>query len=199
MFKITLSPNATNDKYLTVSKLGDKLIINGDEFDFSSLTEGSELPPNAVESEYIVSDNVRRENGDIYLTLKMPHTYYASHLRKYPPQIDAAEDGNILLPLDQNDINFGYMTVEQWLHHVAAVKAKYGKEGVDYGDAFRSMCYVIKAMDFSGTSDAEELNTILNDIFTDFGWTYPPKKPDGILEKVRRILKNTTCSWFSAE
>ena len=47
MFKIMLKPQRS-DGVLSVSKNGDALIINGETFDFTQLTEGSTLPPGAM-------------------------------------------------------------------------------------------------------------------------------------------------------
>lgn len=94
--KINLSPQVRTDA-LVVSKSGDALTINDVVYDFSQLTEGSTLPAEAIDSEYFVGD-VRRENGDIELTLLLPITADASEAAKYPEPITLTTDGEVTLP-----------------------------------------------------------------------------------------------------
>ncbi len=59
-----------NDNPLSFSDIGDDiLIINGETFDFSALIEGEYVP---VPCDWIVGP-VRRENGEICLTLIEPY------------------------------------------------------------------------------------------------------------------------------
>ena len=94
--KINFSPQVRNGT-LTVSKSGDALTINGVVYDFTPLTEGSTLPAAAVDCEYIVGE-VKRENGEIELTLLLPITHNASNAAKYPEPITMAADGEVALP-----------------------------------------------------------------------------------------------------
>ena len=96
MFKINLSPQV-RDGTLTVLKSGDALIVNGETFDFSQLTEGSTLPAEAIECEYIVGP-VTRVDGEIELTLLLPITCDASEAAKYPEPITMTADGEVILP-----------------------------------------------------------------------------------------------------
>ncbi len=93
---IKLSPVRT-DKTLSITKTGDTLIINGESFDFSSLTEGATLPRSAVNSEWIASD-VNRVNGEIELTILFPHSVNASHEARFPEPLTVTEDGPVELP-----------------------------------------------------------------------------------------------------
>ena len=94
--KINLSPQV-RDGTLIVSKSGDALIVNGETFDFSQLTEGSTLPADAIDSEYFVGD-VKRENGDIELTLLLPIGVNATEAQRYPESITVTLDGAVMLP-----------------------------------------------------------------------------------------------------
>lgn len=96
MFKITLSPQVRTDT-LVVSKSGDALIVNGETFDFSQLTEGSTLPADAIDCEYFVGD-VKRENGDIELTLLLPIGPNATEAQRFPESITVSADGAVTLP-----------------------------------------------------------------------------------------------------
>lgn len=94
--KINLSPQVRNGT-LSVSKSGDALTINGVVYDFTPLTEGSTLPAAAVDCEYIVGE-VKREDGDIELTLLLPITATASEAARFPQPITVINDGEVALP-----------------------------------------------------------------------------------------------------
>lgn len=94
--KINLSPQVRTDA-LVVSKSGDALIVNGVTYDFTQLTEGSTLPAEAIECEYIVGE-VKREDGEIELTLLLPITADASEAAKYPEPVTMTTDGEVALP-----------------------------------------------------------------------------------------------------
>lgn len=94
--KINLSPQVRTDA-LVVSKSGDALTINGVVYDFAPLTEGSTLPAEAVECEYIVGP-VSRVDNEIELTLLLPITADASEAAKYPEPITLTTDGEVVLP-----------------------------------------------------------------------------------------------------
>ena len=96
MFKINLSPQV-RDGTLTVSKSGDALIVNGETYDFSQLTEGSTLPAEAIDSEYFVGE-AKRENGDIELTLLLPIGVNATEAQRYSEPITVTSDGAVMLP-----------------------------------------------------------------------------------------------------
>lgn len=94
--KINLSPQVRTDT-IVVSKSGDALTINGVVYDFAPLTEGSTLPAEAIECEYIVGE-VKRVDGEIELTLLLPITADASEAAKYPESITMTTDGEVVLP-----------------------------------------------------------------------------------------------------
>lgn len=96
MFKIMLKPQRS-DGVLSVSKNGDALIINGETFDFTQLTEGSTLPPGAMGSEFF-RGGVKRENGGIELTLLLPIGTDATEAQRFPEPITVTSDGTVTLP-----------------------------------------------------------------------------------------------------
>ena len=65
--KITFTPNSRFDA-LKLSKKGDVLTINGEDFDFSPLPDGYSVP---AESTWILGP-VYREIGELCLTIACP-------------------------------------------------------------------------------------------------------------------------------
>jgi hypothetical protein len=94
---INLSPQRRED-ILTISKTGETLTINGKPYDFSQLPEGATLPREAIDCEWIVSD-VNRINGEIELTILLPHGANASHTARFPEPIIKNDDGQVVLPI----------------------------------------------------------------------------------------------------
>ena len=94
--KITLSPQRRDEK-LTVTKHGDVLTINGTEYDFTDLPDGGTLPADAVDCEYVFG-SVDRVNGELELTLLLPHGANASEAARFPEPIMDPADGEVELP-----------------------------------------------------------------------------------------------------
>src|SRR5690606_35270510 len=95
---IKLNPQRRDDS-ITASKQGDVLTINGESFDFSSIPEGATLPADAIDSD-IFSGPVERINGELHLTLTLPHGPNPSQAVAFPDPITVTQDGPIDLPLD---------------------------------------------------------------------------------------------------
>lgn len=95
---ITLSP-VRLDESLTASRAGDVLTLNGEIFDFSPLPEGGTLPAEAIASDWITGP-VSRIDGELHLTLRLPHGPNPSHAVAFPEPIHVTEDGPIPLPFD---------------------------------------------------------------------------------------------------
>lgn len=85
------------DDTLSISKSGDELTINDKKFDFGPLTEGSELPSNAVNTSWITGP-VRRENGVLHVSLVLPHGPNAPQETRFPEPIHVVENGPVALP-----------------------------------------------------------------------------------------------------
>jgi len=94
--KITLSPQRREDT-VTITKQGDALTINGTDYDFTDLPEGGTLPADAVDSEYVIG-SVNRVNGELELTLLLPHSADASEAARFPEPIIDPVDGEVELP-----------------------------------------------------------------------------------------------------
>ena len=95
--KINLSPTRS-DKELNIVKSADTLTINGVPHDFSQLPNGATLPKEAINCEFIISD-VNRINGEIELTILLPHGANASHEARFPEPINITNDGQVVLPI----------------------------------------------------------------------------------------------------
>ena len=95
---ITLSP-VRLDETLTASRTGDVLTLNGAAFDFGPLPEGATLPAEAIDSEWIVGP-VSRIDGDLHLTLRLPHGPNPSQAVAFPKPLMVRVDGEIDLPFD---------------------------------------------------------------------------------------------------
>lgn len=96
---ITLSP-VRLDETLTASRAGDVLTLNGETFDFGPLPEGATLPAAAIDSDWVVGD-VARLDGELHLTLRLPHGPNPSRAVAFPEPIHVTEDGPIPLPTDE--------------------------------------------------------------------------------------------------
>lgn len=97
--KISLSP-LRSDRPLTLTRSGDRLILNGSEFDFAGLPDGATLPSEAINSEWF-SGPVERINGELHMTLRLPHGPNPPQHVAFPEPIVVTEDGPVILPIDE--------------------------------------------------------------------------------------------------
>lgn len=95
---ITLSP-VRLDETLTATLTGDVLTLNGETFDFGPLPEGATLPAEAIDSPWIVGP-VSRIDGDLHMSLRLPHGPNPSQAVAFPEPILVIGDGPIELPHD---------------------------------------------------------------------------------------------------
>jgi hypothetical protein len=93
---IKLSPSRV-DKELFVSKKDDVLTVNGEVFDFSPLKEGQVLPADAIKSEWFIGD-VSRVDGELILTLVLPHGPNPSQNVAFPKDLANVKNGKVKLP-----------------------------------------------------------------------------------------------------
>lgn len=94
--QITFTP-MRQDMALSLHKSGDTLIVNGEAFDFSALPEGATLPQAAVACAWLASD-VERQDGQLRLTLILPHGAQAGPETLFPAPISLVADGPVTLP-----------------------------------------------------------------------------------------------------
>lgn len=99
--RVSLSP-MRHDGTLAVEKSGDVLTINGEAFDFSSLPDGATIPAGAVPCDWIVGP-VERVDGDLHLTLILPHGPNPTQAVAFPVPLINPPDGPIVLPADPAD------------------------------------------------------------------------------------------------
>lgn len=95
-----------NDISLQVVKAEDSLTINGETIDFSALQEGQQLP--AISSdvfEYVpppheMIPHVLRENGELIVSIILPHGPNPPDHVAFPTDLVDVQDGPIPLPTD---------------------------------------------------------------------------------------------------
>lgn len=94
--RISFSPQRRNDT-LSVIKDGDKLRINGELFSFAALPDGATIPAGEVPCEWIAGP-VERIDGEIHLTLTLPHGPNPSKEVAFPSDLVNPPDGPLAIP-----------------------------------------------------------------------------------------------------
>ncbi len=92
---IKLSP-VRSDADLSVFKSGDTLEVNAVAIDLSRLPDGATLPAEAVGCDFVVAP-IERINGDLVLTLMLPHAADAPQAARFPVDLYPV-DGQVQLP-----------------------------------------------------------------------------------------------------
>ncbi len=93
---IKLSPQRRDDT-LEVRKKGDRLTLNGEDFDFSFMQVGDTLPRSAVSSVWVAGD-VHKDATGLQITLFLPVTNLPSLEQLYPVDLLNVPDGLVVLP-----------------------------------------------------------------------------------------------------
>ena len=88
-----------DDESMTASVAGEVLTVNGKAFNFTQLPDGATLPAEAIDSEHFVGP-VERINGEVHLTLRLPHGANPPQHVAFPQPIHVTEDGPVVLPFD---------------------------------------------------------------------------------------------------
>ena len=101
--RIYFSPQRRDDK-LVVSKIGDTLVINDEAFNFSSLPDGATIPSGSVPCDWIVGP-VERIDGEVHVTLILPHGLNPTTAVAFPEPITVISDGQIILPTNTESEN----------------------------------------------------------------------------------------------
>lgn len=94
--RISFSPQR-RDGTLALSRQGDTLTINGDAFDFSLLPDGGMIEGDAIPSDWIAG-KVRRLDGEIHLTIILPHGANPPHHVAFPHAVTVTQDGPVAVP-----------------------------------------------------------------------------------------------------
>jgi hypothetical protein len=94
---INFSPQLRSDT-LTLSKQGDTLTINDTEIDFSPLESGTKLPSEVCReySPFLLAAQ-RNDDGELELTLLLPHGQDATQAALFPQPIHPS-DGSVEVP-----------------------------------------------------------------------------------------------------
>lgn len=93
---INLSPQRRDDT-LEVVKKGNKLSLNGEEFDFSPMSEGDTLPLSAIKSQWFAAD-VEMIGGELVVALLLPNPVNYSPEQAFPVPLQNVADGLVALP-----------------------------------------------------------------------------------------------------
>lgn len=80
---------------LDASRQGDTLIINGQAIDLSGVTDP--VPAADFDCEYL-TDNVKRIEGTLHVTLRLPIGADATEAERFPVPIIDPSDGPLALP-----------------------------------------------------------------------------------------------------
>ena len=106
--KIYISPVRT-DEQVVASVSGDILTINSQVLDFSPLLEGESLPSEAVDTEWL-QGNITRIDGEIHLTLLLPHGANAPYETRFPTAFETpitVLEGEVPLPPYDSEVQGG--------------------------------------------------------------------------------------------
>jgi len=83
---------------LDMNREGDVLMLNGEIFDFSPLMEGATLPAGAISSDWFIKE-VSRVEGELELTILLPHGPNAPESTRFATELVVTEDGTVDLPV----------------------------------------------------------------------------------------------------
>ena len=97
IIKFSPSVGIDPEETLKISKRGDVLTVNGERFDFRPLPDGAVLPASAVDCDYI-EEEVRRVDGDLIITFRLPIAPDASTAASFPRDIINPPDGYVSIP-----------------------------------------------------------------------------------------------------
>ena len=100
--RISFSPQRRDDALTLEHTAPDRLRINGELFNFDPLPDGATIPE--VPCERIVGP-VESVNGEIHLTLILPHGPNPSEAVAFPEPIHVTQDGPIAIPHDEEPAN----------------------------------------------------------------------------------------------
>jgi hypothetical protein len=95
---VSFTPQRRDDALTLEHTAPDRLRINGELFNFGPLPEGGTLPD--VPCGWIVGP-VHRIDGEIHLTLILPHGPTPSEAVAFPEPIHVTQDGPIVIPHDE--------------------------------------------------------------------------------------------------
>jgi hypothetical protein len=74
--------------------------VNRRVFDFSVVPDGATLPANAIDSDWFAGP-VERIDGELVLTLRLPHGPDASEQIRFPQPLENVLDGIVPIPAEE--------------------------------------------------------------------------------------------------
>lgn len=98
--RIKLSPCRMDGTLELEKSSGDRLRINGELFNFNPLEDGDTIPAGAIPCEWIVGP-VERIDGEVQVTVILPHGPNPSQAVAFPEPMTVTEDGPITVPCDE--------------------------------------------------------------------------------------------------
>ena len=93
---VTFSP-IRMDAGLSLVRRGDRLVVNGESFDFADLPDGGTLPREAIASDWFAGDVTRRD-GRLHIPVLLPIRANAASAARFPQPVTKDTDGAIRLP-----------------------------------------------------------------------------------------------------
>lgn len=97
--RISFIPQRRDDPITLEKSSGDRLRINGDLFNFNALNDGDMIPAGVVPCDWIIGP-VERSDGEVKVTLILPHAPNPSQAVAFPEPITVTDDGPIEVPHD---------------------------------------------------------------------------------------------------
>lgn len=98
--RISFSPQRRDDTLTLERTSTDRLRINGELFNFGPLADGDTIPSGEIPCEWIIGP-VERIDGEIHLTLILPHGPNPSQAVAFPEPIHVTQEGPITIPHDE--------------------------------------------------------------------------------------------------
>lgn len=96
---IKLSPERSHETISLETNGKDRITINGESFDFQSLNEGDMVKLEDIPSPYF-RNHVTRINGEIVLTLALPHGPNPEIWQAFPEEIKVTKEGLVDIPIN---------------------------------------------------------------------------------------------------
>lgn len=93
---ITFHPMRGAAQY-ALSRAGDAIVIDGETYDFSALSDGQSLPRAAIDGTWFAGP-VDRIAGVLHIPLILPHGPNAPQTTRFAPPMNIAGDGPVTLP-----------------------------------------------------------------------------------------------------
>jgi hypothetical protein len=100
LMRISFSPQRRDGVLALEQTSVDRLRVNGDLFNFSTLPDGASLPAGTVPCDWIAGP-VERVGGEVRLTLILPHGPNPSPAVAFPEPVIVTEIGPIAVPHDE--------------------------------------------------------------------------------------------------